>query len=453
MMHSCPLGFDADRAVELLGADDPHVRACEVCELRARALEATKAIWRHERERNERLPRRASERRMRATFARALPRRSPAPGALVMATAVLGAALVFGHFERRAPSTDDQSPVAPLHVGPVANRVEPPRTLAPSSAPERRSPPRRRLVVVQDCAACALVNSAAKAGVILDGGPLIVPKGASLILSWSVDGYSEKDALFGAVVQVDGPSAVNVIDDGAESRSVLLADGTATLGAASEGELCTKLARTSVDGSQPARWRVTASADRTRVAAISGAVSVESRTTRTAGLSASVVLHAGETADVWADGRVVRANERAANSAARRMPQPDAGAAPILEPRAIFAKAELELAAGDMVSARARLSALVTGPDSTLAEDAATLLASSYPAAVGRADAWAYVLATAGAAPLRARARVERAIALERAGDLDQARSLAAEAKREKELLPEPTVQRLYALAARLDVR
>jgi hypothetical protein len=75
-----------------------------------------------------------------------------------------------------------------------------------------------------------------------------------------------------------------------------------------------------------------------------------------------------------------------------------------LEPRASFVVAEIELTRGSVVTARPRLQAIMHGPDEQLSEDAATLLARSYPTAGEHAVVWKDYLDTSPPPPRRGRA-------------------------------------------------
>jgi hypothetical protein len=78
-----------------------------------------------------------------------------------------------------------------------------------------------------------------------------------------------------------------------------------------------------------------------------------------------------------------------------------------LHVRASFMLAEIELARGNVVEARPRLDTIMLGPDEQLAEDAATLLAQSYPTPGERALVWKRYLATAPPSAREGRARSE----------------------------------------------
>jgi hypothetical protein len=75
-----------------------------------------------------------------------------------------------------------------------------------------------------------------------------------------------------------------------------------------------------------------------------------------------------------------------------------------LYPRVAFTLAELELARGSVIEARPRLEAIVRGPDEQLAEDAATMLARSYPTPPERVMVWKKYLETSPPSARRERA-------------------------------------------------
>jgi hypothetical protein len=228
------------------------------------------------------------------------------------------------------------------------------------------------------------------------------------MLAWSVGENASADVAGPAEVRAGG------------SDDLVLVRGAARVEASGRA-IVTALARTS-SASGASTWQVQALADRTHVAVIAGGVSVEAL----AGARDRAVVRAGESLDVLANGSIARA------------------------PRATFVLAELELARGDLASARPRLVALAAGPDPSLAEDAALLLARSYPAGRARAEVWRSILASSPGRELRARARVERATELLGAGDADDARAVIADLKREDAPLADPLAQRLHALEARL---
>jgi len=93
--------------------------------------------------------------------------------------------------------------------------------------------------------------------------------------------------------------------------------------------------------------------------------------------------------------------------------------------RASFLLAELELArgGGGVVDARARLQPLMHSGDPQMAEDAASVLARSFPSALDRSEIWSRYLATHPPSPRRERALLERARAFERAGKQEAARA------------------------------
>lgn len=84
--------------------------------------------------------------------------------------------------------------------------------------------------------------------------------------------------------------------------------------------------------------------------------------------------------------------------------------------QASFLLAELELARSEVVGARGRLQPLMHSNDPQMAEDAASLLARSFPSALDRSEIWTRYLATQPPSPRRERALLERARAFERAG-------------------------------------
>ena len=159
-----------------------------------------------------------------------------------------------------------------------------------------------------------------------------------------------------------------------------------------------------------------------RVAVEAGAVSIE----RT-GTSAAETLEASAATEVRAPDPIPRPTPVALNAP----PPPAAAPAPSSNSvderearREAFTAAEIELANGEVTRARSRLEALLLAPEPSLAADAATLLARSFPVPADRAAAWARYLATSPPSPHRERAVLDRARALLDAGQPAEARGL-----------------------------
>jgi hypothetical protein len=105
-----------------------------------------------------------------------------------------------------------------------------------------------------------------------------------------------------------------------------------------------------------------------------------------------------------------------------------------LRRRALFRTAEIELARGEVVRARAELATLVTDANLSLAADAAFLLARAASAPAERAEVWGRYLARHPGTPYREDAMLERAGALITAGRTDEAADLLAQLSTEATL-------------------
>src|SRR5262249_22732245 len=86
--------------------------------------------------------------------------------------------------------------------------------------------------------------------------------------------------------------------------------------------------------------------------------------------------------------RALDAGDRAAAEAELRQLLREIAPTEPLHSRASFMLAEIELARRSVIEARPRLETLLRGPDEQLAEDAASLLAGSYPTQAERALVW-----------------------------------------------------------------
>jgi hypothetical protein len=147
------------------------------------------------------------------------------------------------------------------------------------------------------------------------------------------------------------------------------------------------------------------------------------------------VVHAGETLDALADGRLVKPIVSVAAMTLPESPAREAlAAASSLEPapaisdaelqRASFARAELELAQGQADDARILLAPLLDSADPSLAGDAAFLLSGSMTTPRERLDVLDRYLAKPRPSPYLEQAEIERAGALLGAGQEADARAI-----------------------------
>jgi len=332
------------------GRMQDHLRGCASCRMAARAWTDLRELRVRERERDDAFVRLASEQRLAAHWP--APRRSPTGAALLAASALLVVVSLLLVKGFAVPSTSPHTAV----VGP-RDRVPSETATVPGAAPVSAPTP----------LGCRLEVSA----------------GERLMLDWLLDPSPGDGDGDGDGIEVDGPAVVQE-----ERDTVVLVDGTVRAHAVGTHEIRTSWA---VTRGASARWSLRADDGATHVVASEGIVEV----TPTARPGGAVRLQAGESIDVRSDGSVSR---RAAVPVAesddmlwRRATAALEGgdrleAEPLLErlvssarsnthrERASYALAELELARGEDERPRARLRALLSSTDRSLAEDAALLL-------------------------------------------------------------------------------
>jgi hypothetical protein len=236
----------------------------------------------------------------------------------------------------------------------------------------------------------------------------------------------------GEGVDVEGPANVRLDmgDAGGRAQPVLVVDrGRARVRTKAERAVAGTLA--TLWGAD-AEWTIEQRPDRMRVAVAQGEVFL------TRAGETPVIVGSGRTVDVLLDGRTVDAAGTGSGTAGAAAPvvvaaggdparerhvAASAGAGPEPE-RASFQQAELDLKAGRVDKARARLEQLLRSHDAPLAGDAAYVLAQATDSPAARAEVLARYLATGPPEPYRTQATAERARALCEAGDLTAAGAL-----------------------------
>lgn len=448
----CALGLDAAVAADMLDRDPwdseaqafvEHAGSCSACGRAMQTWALLREAWRADVERDEQYTRAGSERRLAALW----PRRTGVPWpSAVAATAAAAVVAAWIASPRRLPA-----PVPRETPGTQANAAVSTTNATPTPPPATvRST--RTLVAVRSCPACGGLVAGES---MTEREDVVVPRGATLYLNWGVDAIALVDATSG--VDVMGPAVVRAKKEEGDV-ALMLQSGTAQAHVVHGGEVATAFA---VTRGTDSTWVVAARDRSTRIKVACGEVEVRTGAVRE-------VVHAGETLDALADGRLVSPIVSVAEMTlpgsplrrARALASPlEAGPTiSVPEPQAVvdserrkgdsdnapgerrdlgqsseegrgrerasFELAELELARRNTEHARSLLAPLLDSVDPSLAGDAAFLLSGSMSTPRERLEVLDRYLAMPRPSPYSEQAQVERARALLESGQQAAARAI-----------------------------
>ncbi len=409
-----------------------HAAACSQCaEDLARRSRARRA-WRWASLRDDATERSARERRLKSVGGVRRAQGQPVPWSLrATAFAVMIVATCWVMVWARAPRRG----VPLADVGPVASAAHvetvPASTGTPAIAPADEVG--LRVVAVDGGASDGSHHKLEVGRTLRSGDSIDVPSGGFVDVGYLVDTASW--------IGITGPAEADVREE-RSTALVVLHRGTAHATAGRGGSAIVATDAIWTRG-EHAAWVVEATPERTRITTTQGHVDVAST-----GSGAPRVVSAGEemaietpqaasrspvpnTTDTTDTANSWRAVEKAldegdrdgAESSLRNIVSHERDPGP--HARASLRLSELLLARGANDEARGRLETLALGGDPAMASDAVWLYVRSFPAAQGRAGAWARYLATSPPPPMAQIARVERARELLDGGDTAAARAIA----------------------------
>lgn len=417
----CMLGYDADDILTAIDESRPdareHVLACASCRAVVAVRARAKGAWVAAMREDDASRRAESEERL--AYPRARARAGARARGFVAGLAV--AACIGGiAFAAWRPSSGSESASATATATAAASAAATASATAaaPASAPE----PAAEAIITSACAACRLDGARFEPGAPIRDRALHVPAGAHVTIGFAIKGGLVQ-AANGA--DIDGPATARVTDG-----TITIEEGRARFRGVDHVKVIVPGGHIVAGG---ATFTVRVDATGTaRVTVEDGSVSLDR-----GGAKAPEIVKAGATRElahatakappVDTITATVSGDPATVHAEAPNAPAP-AASAPAQDPRearrASFTAAEVELANGETTRARARLEALLTAPEATLAADAATLLAGSHPVPADRAAAWARYLATSPPSPHRERAMIDRAKALIASGQTSEAKAL-----------------------------
>jgi hypothetical protein len=420
MSARCRFALDHDLGAAAL---TKHAATCDVCARSIGVRTRARRAWDWAKERDDASHWSMRDRKLRSIASLQRARFGVLTWALKVAAlpamlAVLMAVLWPSRLVGRAWRAPSQSAVQ------EGNAPAPQAVGAPESAPSPTPPPALFSVTGLRGAPYDGRRRALEVGrALVAGDALEVPGGAAVDVSYLVDTASR--------IGISGPAEADVREE--RSNPVLvLRRGAARVTSASGATVLTEAVRTR---GEHASWLIEVRDAHTRVTALKGTVAVESATSD----QPQQQLRAGEEVAIDANGHgavtvskavpeegtatLWRAAEKALDEGDRQSAEQSFRAAlehdpnPARRARAELRLGELLLARGAREEARARLQPLVFGGDTKLAADAVWLLARCSRVPRERADIWAAYLATSPPSSMRQLALIERATALEEAGD------------------------------------